>query len=120
MPTTTKLTKLIHIPLTHAQSGELVVAELRDQIEDRNLRDWRTQWLPILTSAAADHNAKEGKRPVLFMPGGGALDWPECVADAQSLAGDRASFAIECEGTTQGMMAVSHNRESRLRSSARG
>jgi hypothetical protein len=45
MPTTTKVTKLIHIPLMHAQSGELVVAELRDQIEDRNLSDWRT---PVL------------------------------------------------------------------------
>jgi hypothetical protein len=107
------------VPLIHAQSGDVVAAELRGRIEDHNLRDWRTRWLPILTRAAADRDAKGGKRPLLFMPGGGALDWPECVADGRSLPDDRASFAIECEGTTQGMMAVRWNRERRLKSNAR-
>jgi GNAT superfamily N-acetyltransferase len=92
------------VPLIVGQSGDVVAAELRDRIEDHNLLDWRTRWLPIL--ASADHDAKKGERPPLFIPGGGVLDWPEWVEFQWRHPDYRASFAIECEGTTQGMVGV--------------
>jgi GNAT superfamily N-acetyltransferase len=109
-----------HIPLMLGQNSDVVAAELRDRIEDHNLRDWQIRWLPILTSAGADHNAEESGRPVLFTPGGAALDWPDCVDTQRRLPGYRASFAIECEGTTQGMIAVRCESKRTLSSKLRG
>jgi hypothetical protein len=90
-----------HIPLIVGESGDVVAAELRDRIEDHNLHDWRTQWLPILG-------------------GGGALDWPERVDTQRRIPDYRASFAIECEGTTQGMIAVRSEMKRKLRGETSG
>jgi hypothetical protein len=108
-----------HVPLV-GQSGDVVAAELRDRIEDHNLRDWQTRWLPILADAGANHDAKEGKRPPLFIPGGGALDWSEWVEFQWRHPDYRVSFAIECEGTTQGMVGIYRKTGRTLSSKARG
>jgi hypothetical protein len=86
-----------HIPLIVGQSRDVVAAKLRDRIEDHNLHDWRTQWLPILGS-------------------GGGLDWSERVDTERRIPDYRASFAIECEETTQGLMAVHFEMKKTLRS----
>jgi hypothetical protein len=107
-----------HIPLIRGQS-DVVAAKLRDRIQDHNLQDWQTRWLPGLADSDAGQDAKT-RRPVLFIPGGGALDWFDCVAAERSAPDTRASFAIECEGTTQGMIAVRCETEGKSRSEARG
>ena len=94
---------IAHIPLILRDTGNVVEAELRDRIEDSNLRDWETKWRPVID--ATKQRLEAQRAPHAEWPQDVHWDWRKKMAYMRGLLSG-ASFCIECEGTTQGMMVV--------------
>lgn len=73
--------------LLEVETNELVEADLYDQILPRHLEHYQEKWLPVKNNASEEHTH---------------WDWN---TKHISPSGHR-SFAIECEGETQGLMIV--------------
>jgi hypothetical protein len=91
------------VPLILRDTGGVVEAELRDQIEESNLRDWETKWRPIIEATLRRLITQDA--PVMQWPQDAHWNWRNKMDGMRGLLSG-ASFCIECEGVTQGMMAV--------------
>lgn len=88
--------------LKDVAAGELVAAQLYDQILARHLQDHVQSWKPMTAKLAEQH---------------GHWDWGKKWAYfSQQLS--YQSFAIECEGQTQGLMIVNTIARCKLASQA--
>jgi len=101
----------IHLLEVASNSG--VEAELRDAIEDAQLTDWRTHWLPALRTVH-EQLIKRGV-PRNQWPQSSHWDWPAKVAQVEGLLAFKG-FCVVCARVTQGLMRIDLNqiaRESR-------
>ena len=89
--------------LLNAETGASVEAELRDRIEERNLLDWETKWRPV-TEATLRRLKGQGV-PRAQWPQDWHWDWRCKLKEMRGLL-TGATFCIEGEGATQGLMAV--------------
>ena len=94
-------TILQRIPLILRDTGAEVEAELRDRIEESNLDDWQKKWKPIIDATTQHQHAAQKE-----LPAGWHWNWRKKMEAVRGLLSE-SSFCIECEGVTQGMMAVS-------------
>lgn len=88
--------------LRHGVSGQLVKAELHDTILQRHLDDHRDHWNPLIVAQGEQH---------------GHWDW-EKKWSHYSAQLSYQSFAIECNGQTQGLMIVNTMKRCRIRQQA--
>ena len=88
--------------LRDGATGGLISADLYDSILPKHLDDHEQQWQPLTASQETEH---------------GHWDWRRKMAyySAQLCY---QSFAIECSGTTQGLMIVNTMERGRIRSQA--
>ena len=80
-----------------------VEAHLRDQVEDRNLKDWETRWRPVIEATAkrlAGQNVPRSQWPQSTH-----WDWRQKIEDMKGLLSG-AAFCIEYESVTQGLIAL--------------
>jgi hypothetical protein len=91
------------IHLLDLASGNLVEARLHDRIEDHNLNDWETKWRPVIEATVK--RLADQKVPASQWPQSAHWDWRQKIEDMKGLLSG-ASFCIECEAVTQGMMAL--------------
>ncbi|MBN1909930.1 MAG: hypothetical protein JW818_09340 [Pirellulales bacterium] len=88
--------------LRNSESGALVEAELHDSILQRHLDDQLSKWKPLTTEHAEEH---------------GHWDWQAKWAFfAPQLS--YQSFALECNGRTQGLMIVNTIKRCRIQQQA--
>jgi hypothetical protein len=91
------------VHLFEVATGKLVEAHLLDQIQDRNLMDWETKWRPVI-EATVQRLASQNV-PASQWPQSDHWDWRRKIEDMKGLLSG-ASFCIECESVTQGMIAL--------------
>lgn len=96
--------------LTDAATGSPVEAQLLDRIEEKNLSDWEAKWHPM-TEATWRRLKSEGV-PRANWPQDLHWDWRKKLDDMRGLLSG-VTFCIECDGHTQGMMAVNTARRAR-------
>jgi hypothetical protein len=94
---------IARVPLILRDTGAEVEAELRDKIEESNLRDWDTKWKPMID--ATQKRLKAQSIPRDKWPEDSHWSWRDKMASMRGLLSG-ATFCIECDGATQGMMAV--------------
>jgi len=91
------------VHLLEMATGKLVEADLLDQVEERHLKDWDTQWRPLV--AATVRRLVTTNAPMSQWPQSFHWNWRQKIEDMKGILSG-ASFCIECEGVTQGMMAL--------------
>ena len=96
-------TEVSIVHLLDIATDSLVEAHLRDRIEERNLKDWETKWRPVIESTA--RRLAGQKVPRSQWPQSTHWDWRRKIEDMKGLLSG-ATFCIECESATQGMMAL--------------
>ncbi|HVR57013.1 MAG TPA: GNAT family N-acetyltransferase [Pseudolabrys sp.] len=91
------------VPLIVRATGDEIDAEIRHPIEESNLHDWETKWKPIVE--ATEKRLRAQGIPRAQWPQDLHWDWRKKMTDMRGLLSG-ATFTIECEKATQGMMAV--------------
>lgn len=105
--------EVTQVYLVEVDSGNPVPAELWDAITDSHIQDWREHWTPLVV----------GRLTQLVNAGVTYEHWPQSwrwnwQAKMDQIAGLLAcpTFAIVCQGKTQGLMQLSLTEQSRLES----
>jgi hypothetical protein len=99
------------IYLLEVASRIQVAAELRDAIEEANLADWHTKWLPALIEILHDL-VKKGV-PLQQWPQSLHWNWRKKVAQIEGLLAFKG-FSVVCGDVTQGLMRIDLNELSRI------
>jgi hypothetical protein len=88
--------------LRDGATGQLVQAELHDSILQRHLDDHKNHWNPLIVAQGEQHGHWDWERK-----------WSHFSAQLRY-----QSFAIECNGQTQGLMIVNTIKRCRIRQQA--
>ncbi|VAW75786.1 hypothetical protein MNBD_GAMMA12-1355 [hydrothermal vent metagenome] len=90
-------------PLQNRLTGEFEDAELYMPLDQKNADDFETEWLPVLNSRVANLSADENHESANVQD----LHW-EWRNKIKERTGrmDFVSYAVECNGVTQGMMSA--------------
>lgn len=96
-------------------TNEVVDAELWDTINDTQLADWETEWVPELFKGL--QRMKRAGVSIADWPQSRNWNWRNKTRYLQGLLG-RQGFSIMCEGMTQGMMFIDMTRRAKLPSQA--
>jgi hypothetical protein len=95
------------------EDGGVVEAVLLEGISEENLRDYAEKWQPLLQQLRLDTVARRTKGETSFDGEDAHWNWARLVGQAAGNLSIR-QFAIEAEGTTQGMMQLSLLQRSRI------
>lgn len=102
---------LADVELWNRHQGEFEPAQLVRELGDDNLADFERHWKPMLENRRADfpsqHAAAAGNAQDWHW------DWVGKAMDARRAMGQE-TFAVECDGHTQGLMLVDLTRFARL------
>ena len=91
------------VVLLDRTSGEPVAADVFRELDDKNFQDIETLWRPMLQRRRAEFPSWEAA--------GGAnaqdshWEWVDKAKEAERIMG-RDTFAVECDGETQGLMLI--------------
>ena len=99
------------VDLQNRLTGQWVAADLFRGLDQRNFDDYTNLWKPELDKARARASSWLGAAAVNAQDG--HWEWPQKAVAASSNMGQE-TFAIECDGKTQGMLLVDLTQFTRL------
>ena len=91
--------------------GNIVEAELWDSINEKNLTDWETEWLPELLRLL--QQLKQDGIERQFWPQNRDWNWRDKINEIRGSLSNQC-FSIVCDGLTQGLMITNTVKRSRI------
>ena len=89
--------------LYEVESGKPVAADLLDAIQEHQLADWETEWVPVLFEAM--RRLRQAGVARAHWPQSRHWNWRDKVGILQKMLA-YPGFSLVCGGVTQGLMIV--------------